>query len=401
MKKLALIISLVIITLLATPVMGAQRTWNDVVSEIGNELDKAAKAYLKGDVTAAKEFVNEAYFGPYEGYQMEKAVRLTVSAKVNAQVEGQFRDIKKSMTEGKNIGEIEKKRLELMNQLRQLADQMDGTNTTGFGVFLSSFLIIVREGFEAILILGAIIAYLIKSGNKDKVRVIYQSGLLAIIASLATAVVIKFLFNISGASQEILEGVTMLIAVGVLFSVSFWLISKVEAKKWQNYIEGKVKQSLGRGSVLALWFTVFLAVYREGAETVLFYMAMFSGADQGHSNIIVAGMLAGAISLVAIFMVVRYGSVRIPVKPFFIGTSILMYYLAFVFAGQGINELQAGGAVGITTVNIPTIGFLGIYPTLESVALQGVLVLAAVVGLMYQKVILTKNQKNYIINSGG
>lgn len=393
MKKLiTVIISVILLSLLSSPVL-AQRTWTDVVGDIEKELNKAAEAYANGDVTAAKEYINEAYFGPYEGAQMEKAVRLNISAKANAQIEGQFKDIKKSMTEGKDIKDIQIKRQELIKQLHDLAAKMDGTNATGFGVFLSSFLIIVREGFEAILILGAIIAYLFKSGNREKVRVIYQGGALAILASLATAVAIKFLFNVSGASQEILEGVTMLIAVGVLFSVSFWLISKVEARKWQNYIEGKVKQSLGRGSVFALWFTVFLAVYREGAETVLFYMAMLSGADQGQTGMIIFGMLAGAIVLIAIFVLVRYGSVRIPVKPFFIGTSILMYYLAFVFAGQGVNELQAGGAVGITSFGIPAIGFLGIYPTLESTALQGALVLAAVAGLVYQKVIQSKTKK--------
>jgi high-affinity iron transporter len=393
-KKLAtIIITLVLFGLLASPILASQRTWNDVVNNVEKELTKATEAYRKGNVAKAKEFVNEAYFGPYEQGQMEKAVRLNVSAQANAQVEAKFRDIKKSMTAGKDIRDIEEKSRDLMSQLRVLANQLDGTNTTGFGVFMSSFMIIVREGFEAILILGAIIAYLFKSGNRDKVRVIYQGGVVAVLASLVTAVAIKVLFNVSGASQEILEGVTMLIAVGVLFSVSFWLISKVEAKKWQNYIEGKVKQSLGRGSVLALWFTVFLAVYREGAETVLFYMAMFSGAEQAQAGMIITGMLAGTAALIAIFAVVRYGSVKIPIKPFFIGTSSLMYYLAFVFAGQGINELQAGGAVGITTVSVPTIGFLGIYPTLQSIALQGVLILAAVAGLVYQKVIKPKTLK--------
>lgn len=392
-KNMIFIISLILFTLLASPVLAAQKTWNDVVNDIEKELNKATEAYRQGDVAKAKEFVNEAYFGPYEGAQMEKVVRLNVSAQANAQVEGKFRDIKKSMSEGKEIKEVQRQNQELMKQLRQLANQLDGTNQSSFGVFLSSFMIIVREGFEAILILGAIIAYLYKSGNRDKIRVIYQGGAMAIVASLATAAAIKFLFNVSGAGQEILEGVTMLIAVGVLFSVSFWLISKVEAKKWQNYIEGKVKQSLGRGSMLALWFTVFLAVYREGAETVLFYVAMFSGAEQGHANMILTGMLAGTIALIIIFALVRYGSVKIPIKPFFIGTSSLMYYLAFVFAGQGINELQAGGAVGITPVNIPTVGFLGIYPTIESITLQGVLVLAAIGGLVYQKAFQSKTIK--------
>jgi high-affinity iron transporter len=384
-KGIVLVVFSLICFLLASPVFAAQRTWNDVVNDVDKELNKAVGIYKNGDSAGAKEQVNEAYFGPYEGGQMEKAVRLNVSAQANAQVEAKFREIKKAITNRADPGEVESKVNDLMKQLRQLANEMDGTSTSSFGVFLSSLLIIVREGFEAILILGAIIAYLVKSGNKEKIGVIYQGGLLAILASLVTAVAIKFLFNVSGASQEILEGVTMLIAVVVLFSVSFWLVSKVEAKRWQKYIEGKVKQSLGKGSTLALWFTVFLAVYREGAETVLFYMAMFSGAEDGHTSIIVTGLLVGILALVGIFIVVRFGSVRIPIKPFFIGTSSLMYYLAFVFAGQGINELQAGGVVSVTSLNIPTVSILGIYPTMESASLQALLVLAAIGGVLYQK----------------
>jgi high-affinity iron transporter len=371
--------------LLVTPAFAEQRTWNDVVDDIQKELDLALDYYKKDDVLKAKDQINEAYFGPYEGGQMEKAVRLNVSAKSNAEVEIKFRDIKKSITNKEDYSVIESKTNDLLDTLRKLAREMDGNTTDSFGVFLSSLLIILREGFEAILILGAIIAYLVKSGNSDKVKVIYQAAIVAVIASAITAYAIKSVFNVSGASQEILEGVTMLIAVVVLFSMSFWLISKVEAKKWQNYIEGKVKQSIGKGSTAALWATVFLAVYREGAETVLFYMAMFSGADESNTNMILTGLLVGTVALVIMFIVIRYGAIKIPIKPFFIGTSILMYYLAFTFAGQGINELQAGNAVSVTTINAPTIGFLGVFPTLETISVQALLVIITFALIFYNK----------------
>jgi high-affinity iron transporter len=387
LKKITLVLTIILTIILTTagPSLAAAKTWNDVVVEIDKEIHKAVETYKKGEVEGAKGFVNEAYFGPYEGQQMEKTVRMTISAKANAQIEGEFRDIKQAMTDKKDPREIEDLVQILMKDLHNVADQLDGVEKSGFGIFLSSLLIIVREGFEAILILGAIIAYLVKTGNKDKVKTIYQGVGLAILASFATAIGIKMLFDVSGASQEILEGTTMLIAVAVLFSMSFWLVSKVEAKKWQNYIEGKVQASLGKGSTYALVFAAFLAVYREGAETVLFYLAMYSGAEASETQMITLGMVVGAVALVGIFIVVRYGSVKIPLKPFFIGTSILMYYLAFVFAGNGINELQAGNAVGITNINIPAVEFMGIYPTLETVSLQGLLILAAVGGLLYQK----------------
>lgn len=267
-RRLIVVFSLLtVLFLAASPLSAAQKTWNDVVDDIGRELAKAVEIYRQGDARGAKLQVDEAYFGPYEATQMEKAVRLTVSAQANASVESGFREIKKMMISGQEHAEIMARTGELMDELRQLANRMDGVSQGKFGVFLSSFLILAREGFEAILILGAIIAYLIRSDNRDKVKVIYQGAIVAILASLATAVAIRHFFNISGAGQEVLEGVTMLIATAVLVSVSFWLVGKVQAQKWHNYIEGKVKQSLGKGSTFALWFAVFLAVYREGAET--------------------------------------------------------------------------------------------------------------------------------------
>lgn len=375
---------LIIFMLVPANVFAAGPTWSQVTDEIAVTLDQALDKYDQGKVDEAKNLVNDAYFGPYEGRQMEKAVKFNISAKRNAQIEEEFRQIRKLMTAGVPLSEVSQRSDGLVTILREDAAKLDGSAESSFGLLVSSFLIIVREGFEAILIIGAIIAYLVRSGNRDKVKVIYQSSLVAIGASLLTAVAIKFIFKISGASQEILEGVTMLIAVAVLFSVSFWLISKVEAKKWQNYIEGKIKNSLSTGSTMALWSAVFLAVYREGAETVLFYQALVSGRSEGLGAISM-GFVIGCLALVIIFAVIRYGSVRIPLKPFFIGTSTLLYYLAFVFAGEGIRELQAGNIVGSTPVSgVPVIGFLGVYPTIETLSLQIILLLAAAAGLGYQ-----------------
>jgi high-affinity iron transporter len=128
----------------------------------------------------------------------------------------------------------------------------------------------------------------------------------------------------------------------------------------------------------------FLAVFREGAETILFYQALVSGNPTSTGEIVL-GFAAGTLVLVGIFLTLRYGSVRIPIKPFFIATSALLYYLAFVFAGQGVRELQEAGVVASTIIKgVPVIEILGIYPTLETLSLQSALVLAAIGGLIWQ-----------------
>jgi high-affinity iron transporter len=177
------------------------------------------------------------------------------------------------------------------------------------------------------------------------------------------------------ASREIIEGLTLLVAVAVLFSVSYWLISRVEAAKWQQFIREKVNNALAHGGGKTLAFVAFLAVYREGAETALFYQALF---DEGPRVAlpISLGLLFGFAALAVIFtLFYRYG-VRIPLRPFFSVTSVLLYYMAFVFMGKGVRELQEGNAVPITLIpGFPHIEALGLYPTWQTLLAQ-VLLLA-------------------------
>src|SRR5205814_8562828 len=160
---------------------------------------------------------------------------------------------------------------------------VDLTQRTGsaYEAFVQSFLIILREGFEAILVIGAVVAFLLKTGHRERLRSIWLGIVLGVVASLATAVVLKTLLAAMPASREIVEAVTVLAAVVVLFSVSYWLISKVEAAKWQQFIREKVNSALEHGGGKALALVAFLAVYREGAETALFYQALFNEGPNG------------------------------------------------------------------------------------------------------------------------
>lgn len=261
------------------------------------------------------------------------------------------------------------------------------------GIFFNSFLIILREGFEAILIISALVAYLKRSGNADKVKTVYKGGLWALLASLVTAVLLQRVFSVSGTGKEAVEGITMLLATAVLFYVSYWLITKSEVTRWQSYIKSKVERSIGKGSVLALGFASFIAVYREGAETALFYLAIYSTSG-GNLGPIVAGVLAGSFVLVIIFLLFRYASVRIPIGPFFAATSTLLYYLAFVFAGKGIHELQEAGWISETSLYIvPRVDFLGLYPTIEGLTLQALLIGAMVVAVIYGMLVKPYKEK--------
>ena len=255
-------------------------------------------------------------------------------------------------------------------------------STGAWGAFFQSFLIILREGFEAILVIGAVAAFLMKTGNRHRLRQIWIGAGLGLATSAVTAVVLQTVLSAVPASRELIEGGTMLIAVVILFSVSYWLISKVEAAKWQQFIREKVTNALEHGGGKALAFVAFLAVYREGAETALFYQALF-GEGPGVGMPLTLGMFAGFAVLAVIFVLFYRFGVRIPMRPFFAVTSVLLYYMAFLFAGKGIRELQEGNVMPMTIIpGFPHVDALGIFPTVETLLAQLVLVVLFVFALV-------------------
>jgi high-affinity iron transporter len=243
----------------------------------------------------------------------------------------------------------------------------------------------VREGFEAILIVGAIIAYLIKSGNKKRVRPVYWGSVIALGVSVIMAWILARITSVAGGqNQEIIEGATMLLAVVVLFYVSNWMVSKAEAEAWSGYIESKVQSSITKGSVFSLAFAAFLAVFREGAETILFYQALLAGTET-YISMIWLGLGVGLVILVVVYILIRVLSIRLPLKPFFLGTSVLLFVMSITFVGNGVKELQEGNVIPVTPVpGVASVDILGIYPTRETLIPQIALLALTVVTFVVQ-----------------
>ncbi len=353
------------------------KDWKEVTADLFSKLDAALVLYKEGKVDQAKMAVQNSYFDIFEGSGMEQQVAMA-DTNLKLEMEGYFTRLVAQMKAGKSAAEIEATKEEMQQKFSKVAGDMSGKKESGFiETFLLSLLIIVREGFEAILVITAIIAYMIKSGNKDKLKTVYSGCVWAIVLSFVTAWLLQKVFHISGAGQEILEGATMLLAVVVLFFVGHWLISKAEADKWDKYVKDKMSESISKGSLWGLWFVVFLAVYREGAETILFYFALVAQATGASANTaILAGFVVGCLALVAIYLVMRFTSVRLPFRAFFLFTGGLLYLMAFVFAGKGMMEFVEGKLFEPTLVpGVPQITMLGIYPYVESLIPQIILLL--------------------------
>jgi high-affinity iron transporter len=246
---------------------------------------------------------------------------------------------------------------------------------SGWEAFWQSFLIILREGFEAILVIGAVAAFLIKTGHRHRLRSIWAGVVVGVVASAATAVILKTVLAAVPASRPLVEGASLLLAVAVLFSVSYWLISRVEAAKWQQFIKEKVTAALEQGGGRALALVAFLAVYREGAETALFYQALFNEGPNVALPLSL-GIMAGFIALAVIFTLFYRFGVKIPLRPFFSVTSVLLYYMAFVFMGKGVRELQEGNLIPLSAIRgFPHVEWLGLYPSWQGVLAQLALLL--------------------------
>ena len=335
-------------------------------------LDSALDFARNGKTAEAGDRAFDAYiaFEPLETPARAKKPGLV------ATMEKHFADFKGAVRRS-DINAAKSSRDAIADGLPSIID-LTQTPSTNWEAFFQSFLIILREGFEAILVIGAVVAFLIKMGHRERLHSIWVGIALGVVASLLTAVVLKTLLAAMPASREIVEAVTMLLAVVVLFSVSYWLISKVEAAKWQKFIREKVTLALEHGGGKALAVVAFLTVYREGAETALFYQALFNeGPDVGVP--LALGIVAGLILLAVIFtLFYRYG-VKIPMRPFFTVTSLLLYYMAFVFMGKGIRELQEGNIMPITVIpGGPHVEAMGIYPSVQTLTAQALLIVLLV-----------------------
>ncbi|MDR1145528.1 MAG: FTR1 family iron permease [Verrucomicrobiales bacterium] len=374
--------------------------WSAVARNINAAIDAAIARYEQGDAKGASAAVQDSYFDLFEATGMENKVGSRDVA-FKTRLEGYFTRLVALMKAGQPAEKLREQARGLAADLQTAVGQLGGSSGGVAEMFFYSLMIILREGLEALLIVAAIVAYLVKNGHRDKLGLIRNSVVWALIASVVTALLFRWLFANAAASREVLEGVTMLIAVVVLFGMSYWLLSKVGAQRWQAYVAGKISLSLTKGSLFGLWLTSFLAVYREGAETVLFYFALAGDAGGGADyTSLAAGFGVGCAALTVVYFIMRYTVVKLPLKPFFLVTGGFLYFMAFAFAGKGVLELVEGKVVHPTLIpHVPEIGWLGIYPYWESLAPQLILFLAAVFALWHMRRSPVASKPNPIIEN--
>jgi high-affinity iron transporter len=291
-----------------------------------------------------------------------------------------------------------KKGRELADRLGVLGDEVGRSLTrseaasagTFAPAFVASLITIVREGAEIILILAMLIALAAKAGQASALRAIAWGVGLAVVASLATAFGLNWMVAATqGRTRELLEGLVMLSAAGVLFYVSYWLIAQSESKRWLGYLKRQTQRGVEMGGRGTLALTAFLAVYREGAETALMYQAMIGTQAQSRAGLLglAAGLGAGLVLLAVLALVIRATSVRLPLRTFFQLSGFVLFGMAVVFSGNGIFALQESGLLKVTHLSsLDWLGrgipLLGLYPNVQTLSVQALLLAGAALGLV-------------------
>jgi high-affinity iron transporter len=324
-------------------------------------LRRAVEAYAAKEPREADALVIDSYLQGFEPLEPRLRAR---DAAGTLEVESGFRDLRAAMAEGRPSDEVRARAQVLDRRLVSL-----GEGRRPLVPFVAASLIYFREGIEAALLVGALLAGLRRVGREDAARFIHLGWLLALPAGIATYWLFDRALAVGADQRELLEAGIALVAAAVLFSVSFWMISKAEATRWMAFLKQKLQSGLTRRSLYVLSGLAFLAVYREAAETILFTQALLLESATHHSEVWL-GAATGLLACAVVAILMNLTVLRLPIGPFFAVSSALLCALAVSFAGAGMYALVAAGYLPPRPVSFPEITWMGIHPDLTSLLVQ-------------------------------
>jgi high-affinity iron transporter len=367
------------------------------IDQIRMKLDEMLFQYKKGIYNEALLTSRSAYLDSYENIEIPLR---PINPDFTLDMEIKFAELRNLIQSQSPYKEIQSKTIEIRNGLDESERLVSGTGIIAPTIaFSTSFSIIFREGLESALIVGAILTYLDASRNQRFKKHIYYGLLLAAAATGITWFIAEHIIEISGASRELIEAIAGVSAVGVLFWVSFWVLNRIETKKWIEFVKAKIWKATTTGGVTVFIMLSFFTVYREGFETVLFYQAMLSFAKYMEWYVI-AGMTLGLIVIVGIAFIVRKLGKKLPLRVLFGLTMAIGAYMSITFIGNAVRSFQEAGYISAThmigiipRLDINLAAMTGIHPTLETVVAQLILLSVYIVGSLYVLIIQPRRKK--------
>lgn len=338
----------------------------DPLTVTENLLRDSVALYREGRQTEAYGKALDSYL---EGFELIEMGLRRQNPDLVEDIERKMMNFRQDIKKGAPLEVIEKEARGIIDLISDARTE-HGKPLTAVMSFVSALIIILREGLEAILVVAAVFAILIRSGRKDALTYVHSGWMGALILGLMTWWIASYVVRVSGASRETTEGLTSLLAATVLIYVGFWLHDKSHAERWQKFVKEKIHKALAGRTLWVLSGVIFLAVYREIFEIVLFYQALWMQTDPGARIYMAGGMLSGFLGLVVITWIILRFSVRLPLKTFFTANAIFLFLLAVIFAGHGVAALQEAGKIPADPLPLPRFGFIGLYPTIQTLSIQ-------------------------------
>ena len=357
------------------------QTGGDALARSVRLLGESLDAYRAGRAREAQDLAVSSYL---DGFELIEASLDAVDRTLRGTVETEMIRYRAMLRDGAPVPAVEAQAARLQELLGDTRRVLSETGLSGWAAFVSAFFILLREGLEAVLVVAAIIALLVRAGRRDGLPAVHGGWIAALALGALTWVVASYVVTISGATREVTEGVTALAAAAILLYVGFWMHDKSHARRWQGYVQGRLSGALSRGTTWGLAGVSFLAVYREVFETVLFYQALWLQTTPGSEHALLGGLAAAAVALAILSWLIVRGGLRLPLGVFFGLTSIVMAALAIVLAGKGIAALQEAAILAHHPIAAPRVPLIGLYPDLLSVMLQVVLAATIVAGFTWR-----------------
>ncbi len=338
---------------------------NRFIELSAQKLTQAEQAYQAGDSATARAAALAAYL---DGFEMIERQLAAVDENLMRDAEHRFMAVRAAIEHGRGQAEVSDAIAAAQAQLNRASAALDTDGLGPVAAFSASFFILFREGLEALLIVTVLLAFTRKANAAAATRQIHLGWLAALAAGVATWYAATNLISLSGATRELTEGLAGILAALILFYVGFWMHNHSQSQKWLGYIKNKVHNALDGGTVWTLAFVAFISVYREIFETILFYEALWAQVTE--ATYLLYGIATAVIALAIVSTLFFRIGMKLPLSLFFRATSIVLLILSVILLGKGIAALQEAGTIGAFYLNVPTVDWLGIYPTMQGITAQ-------------------------------
>jgi high-affinity iron transporter len=346
-------------------------------------IDQTLELVKQGNIDQAYTQAKTGYLDHFEYVELPLRV---VAPELTAEAETKFAEIRGLI---KDKAPVDTVRMNIIDLRRLIDDTERRLTDTGFDAIAvvagQSFLIIFREGLEAVLLLTALLGYLEATKATQYRKPITWGVIIGLAATALTYLILRFVLAVLPVGREVLEAVVAAAAVAVLLYISFWLIARLEHRRWMEFLRSRLFNAVSIGSTTALVLVGFTAMYREGLETALLYQALVE-FGKGLGWWILAGLAAGLVALAVVaFLIFRLGR-RLPVKAFLVCAVVLLMATSVAFLGNAVRSLQTADLVGLTPIDgLPNAPIflsqaLGYWPSVQTLVTQAVLVAVYALG---------------------